>query len=171
VGDSLGAALEGAKAAVLQWVEQRVVQGVIAQLVTLCTPVGDAIEALVAAYNALRFFADNLRHIGQLVETLSGVLGRIACGDMAAAGDRCRDDITGAADRTRQLAIGQGRVLAHVCDSREILRTHLHQEPAAMRGQTTAPAAISLSSPIVIVASRDSRGRLVVSFRTYYNGM
>ncbi len=57
------------------------------RLVALCNPVGDVIEALLAAYNAIQFLADNLRHIGQLVETLSGALGRIARGDTGPAGD------------------------------------------------------------------------------------
>ncbi len=86
VGDSLGAALEGAKAAVLQWVEQRVVQGVIAQLVTLCTPVGDIVELLMIVYKAVQFFLDKMRALGQFMATLKAAVTRVATGDVWHAG-------------------------------------------------------------------------------------
>ncbi len=81
VGDSLGAALEGAKAAVLQWVEQRVVQGVIAQLVTLCTPVGDIVDLLMIIYKAVQFFLDKMRALGQVMVTLKAAVTSVARGD------------------------------------------------------------------------------------------
>jgi len=87
VGASVDSLLPAALGTVRDWVAQRLVQQGIVKLVALCNPVGDVIEALLAAYNALQFVADNLRHIGQLVETLSGALGRIARGDTGPAGD------------------------------------------------------------------------------------
>ena len=86
VRDSLGAALDGAKAAVLQWVEQSVVQGVIAQLVTLCTPVGDIVELLLTIYKAVQFFLDKMRALGQFMATLKDVVTRVATGDVWHAG-------------------------------------------------------------------------------------
>ncbi len=86
VGDGLGAALDGAKAAVLQWVEQRVVQGVIAQLVALCTPVGDIVELLLTIYKAVQFFLDKMRALGQFMATLKDVVTRVATGDVWHAG-------------------------------------------------------------------------------------
>jgi len=80
VGDSLGAALDGAKAAVLQWVEQRVVQGVIAQLVALCTPVGDIVELLMTIYKAVQFFLDKMRALGQFMATLKAAVTSVARG-------------------------------------------------------------------------------------------
>ncbi len=80
VGDSLGAALEGAKAAVLQWVEQRVVQGVIAQLVALCTPVGDIVDLLMIIYKAVQFFLDKMRALGQFMATLKAAVTSVARG-------------------------------------------------------------------------------------------
>ncbi len=86
VRDSLGAALDGAKAAVMQWVEQRVVQGVIAQLVALCTPVGDIVELLLTIYKAVQFFLDKMHALGRFMATLKDAVTRVAHGDVWHAG-------------------------------------------------------------------------------------
>ncbi len=86
VADSLGAALDGAKAAVLQWVEQHVIQGIIAQLVTLCTPVGDIVDLLMIIYKAVRFFLDKMAALGRFMATLKDAVTRVAMGDVWHAG-------------------------------------------------------------------------------------
>jgi len=86
VGDSLGSALDGAKAAVMQWVTQHVIQGVIAQLVALCTPVGDIVELLLTIYKAVQFFLDKMRALGQFMATLKDAVTRVATGDVWHAG-------------------------------------------------------------------------------------
>jgi len=86
VRDSLGSALDGAKAAVLQWVTQHVIQGVIAQLVALCTPVGDIVELLLTIYKAVQFFLDKMRALGQVMATLKDAVTRVATGDVWHAG-------------------------------------------------------------------------------------
>jgi len=86
VRDSLGSALDGAKAAVMQWVTQHVIQGVIAQLVTLCTPVGDIVELLLTIYKAVQFFLDKMRALGQFMATLKDAVTKVATGDVWHAG-------------------------------------------------------------------------------------
>jgi len=86
VRDSLGPALDSAKAAVMQWVTQHVVQGVIAQLVALCTPVGDIVELLMTIYKAVQFFLDKMRALGQFMATLKDAVTRVATGDVWHAG-------------------------------------------------------------------------------------
>ncbi len=115
VGASMDSLIPAALGAVRDWVAQRLVQQGIVRLVALCNPVGDVIEALLAAYNALQFLADNLRHIGQLVETLSGALGRIARGDTGPAGDTIYASLPAHLDGF--LALTPRMTMLHVSDT------------------------------------------------------
>jgi len=179
VGDSLGSALDGAKAAVMQWVTQHVIQGVIAQLVALCTPVGDIVELLLTIYKAVQFFLDKMRALGQFMATLKDAVTRVATGDVWHAGAQVYNAVVtsvplllgfvanllelgdvGAAVRTALAALTaplrriEAKLIALVISKGQALAATLHgpsKGSAAPRGPTPPGARCTVLSGVRVV--------------------
>ena len=80
---------------ITKYVTVTVVQNAIAKLLTMLTPAGAFIQAIIAIYNTIMFFVERLRQIIQVVTAFLDSLAAIAAGVIVAAAKRVESTLAG----------------------------------------------------------------------------
>src|SRR5262249_31388252 len=80
---------------VMSFVQERIVQAAIRQLVTLLNPAGAFIAAIIATYNTVMFFVERLRTILQVAMSFVDSISAIAAGAIGAAANRVEQTMGG----------------------------------------------------------------------------
>jgi hypothetical protein len=80
---------------VMEFVRARVVQAAVTRLLSLLTPAGAFIQAIIAAYNTVMFFVERLRQIAQVAASFIDSLATIAAGTIAPAANRVERTMVG----------------------------------------------------------------------------
>lgn len=68
-----------------EWVGRSVVGAAISKLVTMFNPAGAIIQAVIAAYNTVKFFIERAQQLGALAEAVFSSIGAIASGALGPA--------------------------------------------------------------------------------------
>jgi hypothetical protein len=68
-----------------EFIQQRIVVAAITQILSLLSPVGAVIQAILKTYNTIMFFVEKINQIMQLVEAITDSIANIASGNIAAA--------------------------------------------------------------------------------------
>lgn len=85
VTEFFGQMRETALGAIKNFIQQRLVMAGIQQLISLLSPVGAVIQAIIKTYNTIKFFIDKINEILDLVESIVDSIAAIAAGRIAAA--------------------------------------------------------------------------------------
>ena len=85
VTEFFGQMREAALGAIRNFIQQRLVMAGIQQLISLLSPVGAVIQAIIKTYNTIKFFIDKINEILDLVESIVDSIAAIAAGRIAAA--------------------------------------------------------------------------------------
>ncbi len=80
---------------VMEFVRARVVQAAVTRLLSLLTPAGAFIQAIIATYNTVLFFVERLRQIAQVAASFIDSLATIAAGTIAPAANRVEQTMAG----------------------------------------------------------------------------
>jgi hypothetical protein len=85
VTEFFGQLREGALGAIKNFIQQRLVMAGIQQLLSLLSPVGAVIQAIIKTYNTIKFFIDKINEILELVESIVNSIAAIAAGQIGQA--------------------------------------------------------------------------------------
>lgn len=85
VTEFFGSLREAALGAIRSFIQQRLVQAGITQLLSLLSPVGAVIQAILKTYTTIKFFIDKINQILDLVESVVNSISAIASGAIGAA--------------------------------------------------------------------------------------
>jgi len=85
VTEFFGNLREAALGAIRNFIQQRLVMAGIQQLLSLLSPVGAVIQAIIKTYNTIKFFIDKINQILDLVESVVNSIAEIAAGRIGAA--------------------------------------------------------------------------------------
>lgn len=85
VGEFFGSLRESALGAIRSFIQQRLVQAGIEQLLSMLSPVGAIIQAIIKTYNTIQFFIQRINQILDLVESILDSISAIASGAIGAA--------------------------------------------------------------------------------------
>ena len=85
VTEFFGQLREGALGAIKNFIQQRLVMAGIQQLLSLLSPVGAVIQAIIKTYNTIKFFIDKINEILDLVESIVNSIAAIAAGQIGQA--------------------------------------------------------------------------------------
>jgi hypothetical protein len=85
VTEFFGQLREAALGAIKSFIQQRLVMAGIQQLLSLLSPVGAVIQAIIKTYTTIMFFIDKINQILDLVESIVNSIAEIAAGRIAAA--------------------------------------------------------------------------------------
>lgn len=85
VTEFFGNLRESALGAIKGFIQQRLVQAGIQQLLSLLSPVGAAIQAIIKTYTTIQFFIQRINQIMDLVESILDSVSAIASGAIGAA--------------------------------------------------------------------------------------
>ena len=80
---------------VMEFVRSRVVQAAVTRLLSLLSPAGAFIQAIIAIYNTVMFFVERLRQIAQVAASFIDSLATIAAGTIAPAANRVEQTMAG----------------------------------------------------------------------------
>ena len=87
VTEFFGSLREAALGAIRNFIQTRLVQAGITQLLSLLSPVGAVIQAIIKTYTTIQFFIQRINQILDLVESVVNSIAAIASGAIAAAAD------------------------------------------------------------------------------------
>ena len=85
VTEFFGSLREAALGAIRSFIQQRLVMAGIQQLLSLLSPVGAVIQAIIKTYTTIQFFIQRINQILDLVESIVNSIAAIAAGQIAAA--------------------------------------------------------------------------------------
>jgi Domain of unknown function (DUF4157) len=85
VTEFFGTLRDAALGAIRSFIQQRLVMAGITQLLSLLSPVGAVIQAIIKTYNTIMFFIQKINEILELVESIVNSIAAIAAGQIAAA--------------------------------------------------------------------------------------
>jgi hypothetical protein len=85
VTEFFGQLREAALGSIRSFIQQRLVMAGIQQLLSLLSPVGAVIQAIIKTYTTIRFFIDKINQILDLVESIVNSIAAIASGSIGAA--------------------------------------------------------------------------------------
>jgi hypothetical protein len=80
---------------VMAFVQSRIVQAAITRLVSMLSPAGAIIQAIIAIYNTVMFFVERLRQIAQVAASFIDSIAAIAAGSIGAAAARVETTMAG----------------------------------------------------------------------------
>ncbi|MEY4764480.1 MAG: hypothetical protein RI907_1153, partial [Pseudomonadota bacterium] len=80
---------------VMAFVQQRIVQAAITRLVSMLSPAGAFIQAIIAIYNTIMFFVERMQQIAQVAAAMIDSISAIAAGSIAAAANRVETTMAG----------------------------------------------------------------------------
>ncbi|MBN9297691.1 MAG: DUF4157 domain-containing protein [Filimonas sp.] len=80
---------------VLDFVKTRIVDAALTRLLSMLTPAGAFIQAIIAIYNTVMFFVERLRQIAQVAAAFIDSISAIANGVIAAAANRVEQTMAG----------------------------------------------------------------------------
>lgn len=80
---------------VMAFVQSRIVQAAITRLVSMLSPAGAIIQAIIAIYNTVMFFVERLRQIAQVAASFIDGIAAIAAGSIGAAAARVEATMAG----------------------------------------------------------------------------
>ena len=81
--------------AIMEFVKSKVVEAAITKLLSLLSPAGALIQAIIAIYNTIMFFVERLRQIAQVAAAFIDGIAAIAAGNIAPAADRVEQTMAG----------------------------------------------------------------------------
>lgn len=80
---------------VMAFVQSRIVQAAITRLLSLLSPAGALIQAIIAIYNTIMFFVERLRQIAQVAASFIDAIATIAAGNIGPAAARVETTLAG----------------------------------------------------------------------------
>jgi uncharacterized protein DUF4157 len=80
---------------IMTFVQDRVVRAAVTRLVSMLSPAGAFIQAIIATYNTVRFFVERLREISQVATSFLNSIAAIAAGNLASAANRVEQTMGG----------------------------------------------------------------------------
>jgi len=80
---------------VMQFVRSRIVQAAVTRLLSMLSPAGALIQAIIAIYNTVMFFVERLRQIAQVAASFIDALATIAAGNIGPAANRVESTMAG----------------------------------------------------------------------------
>jgi hypothetical protein len=80
---------------VMEFVRSRIIQAAVTRLLSLLSPAGAFIQAIIATYNTVMFFVERLRQIAQVAASFIDSLATIAAGTIAPAANRVETTLAG----------------------------------------------------------------------------
>src|SRR6185369_15334676 len=80
---------------VMTFVRDRVVSAAVTRLLSMLSPAGAFIQAIIATYNTVMFFVERLRQIAQVAASFIDSIAAIAGGNIAAAANRVEQTMAG----------------------------------------------------------------------------
>lgn len=80
---------------IMTFVQDRVVTAAITRLLSMLSPAGAFIQAIIATYNTVMFFVERLRQISQVAASFIDSLADIAAGNIASAANRVEQTMGG----------------------------------------------------------------------------
>ncbi len=80
---------------VMAFVKSRVVEAAVTRLVSMLSPAGALIQAIIAIYNTVMFFVERLRQIAQVAAAFIDSIAAIAAGSLGAAANRVEQTMAG----------------------------------------------------------------------------
>jgi hypothetical protein len=81
--------------AIISFVTQKVVEAAITKLLSMLSPVGAFIQAIIGIYNSVMFFVERLKQIAAVVAAFIDSISAIASGVIAAAANRVESTLGG----------------------------------------------------------------------------
>ena len=81
--------------AVMEFVRSRVVEAAVSRLLSMLTPAGAFIQAIIAIYNTIMFFVERIRQIAQVAAAFIDGIAAIAAGNIAPAANRVETTMAG----------------------------------------------------------------------------
>jgi hypothetical protein len=81
--------------AIMDFVKQRVVQAAVTRLLSMLSPAGAFIQAVIAIYNTVMFFVERLRQIAQVAASFIDAIATIASGNIGPAANRVETTMAG----------------------------------------------------------------------------
>ena len=81
--------------AIMDFVKQRVVQAAVTRLLSMLSPAGAFIQAVIAIYNTIMFFVERLRQIAQVAASFIDAIATIASGNIGPAANRVETTMAG----------------------------------------------------------------------------
>jgi hypothetical protein len=85
VTEFFGQLREAALGAIRSFIQQRLVMAGIQQLISMLSPVGAVIQAIIKTYTTIQFFLEKINQILELVESIVNSIAAIAAGQIASA--------------------------------------------------------------------------------------
>jgi hypothetical protein len=80
---------------IMTFVQERVVTAAVTRLLSMLTPAGAFIQAIIATYNTVMFFVERLRQIAQVATSFIDSIAAIAAGNIASAANRVEQTMGG----------------------------------------------------------------------------
>jgi hypothetical protein len=81
--------------AIMDFVKSKVVEAAITKLLSLLSPAGALIQAIIATYNTIMFFVERLSQIAQVAAAFIDGIAAIAAGNIAPAANRVEQTMAG----------------------------------------------------------------------------
>ncbi len=81
--------------AVMDFVKSKVVEAAVTKLLSMLSPAGAFIQAIIAIYNTIMFFVERIRQIAQVAASFIDGIAAIAAGNIAPAADRVEATMAG----------------------------------------------------------------------------
>ena len=81
--------------AVMDFVKSKVVEAAVTKLLSMLSPAGAFIQAIIAIYNTIMFFVERIRQIAQVAASFIDGIAAIAAGNIAPAADRVETTMAG----------------------------------------------------------------------------
>lgn len=78
-----------------QYVQSRIVQAAVTRLLSMLSPAGAFIQAIIATYNTIMFFVERLNQIAQVAASFIDSISAIAAGTIAPAANRVERTMAG----------------------------------------------------------------------------
>ena len=95
IKDKLGDLKDMVLSAILGFVEEKVVKAAVTKLLSLLSPVGAFIQAIIGIYNTVMFFVERLKQIAAVVAAFIDSIAAIASGAIGAAAARVESTLSG----------------------------------------------------------------------------
>ncbi len=80
---------------IMSFVQSRIIQAAITRLVSMLSPAGAFIQAIIATYNTIMFFVERMRTIMQVAMSFVNSIAAIAAGNLGAAARRVENTMAG----------------------------------------------------------------------------
>ena len=81
--------------AIMEFVKSRIVQAAVTRLLSMLSPAGAFIQAVIAIYNTIMFFVERLQQIAQVAASFIDAIATIASGNIGPAANRVESTMAG----------------------------------------------------------------------------